>query len=289
MIDLKRLQFEKGLNQNSLGDILRLQQPEISKMVNGRRDIKQEHIDLLIAHFGKETIDKYIIDDDLIALSNVPQARQVTATIISADVVDDIKEEMKAEEACKDGCSELEQTVVISAEVVHRPNYDIRDEFFKGTLDGRIKPTQSIVPAHDLKAYTENDEMSPEIGAGDSVLIRFLDDSPDKVVVFPGRMYFVDLPNGGVVRYVYEAEDGRLILRSTKPRKYPDVVVKRDEIISISLVVLILKRPNAMAEDLDLLPDVLARHDELFAKMLDQIDKAGERQDRLIEMIEKKL
>ena len=56
MINIKRLAFDKSLNQTKLGEILRLPQPEVSKIMNGRRDITQAHIDLLTEHFGQDTI-----------------------------------------------------------------------------------------------------------------------------------------------------------------------------------------------------------------------------------------
>lgn len=183
---------------------------------------------------------------------------------------------------------EIEETVVIGAEVVRRPDYDIVENVRKGTIDGRVKPTQYIVPEHDIKAYTENDEMSPKIEAGDSVLIRFMNEEPEKARIFSGRMYFVDLPSGGVIRYAYENEDNTLTLRSTNKVAYPDVIVRREDVLSISLVVMILKRPSAQSGESVIMSDLLARHDDLFAKMLGEISKAGDRQDKLIEMLNEK-
>ena len=65
MIDLRRLAFDKGLGQKELGDILNVAQSQVSLMTNGRRDITQSHIDLLINHFGKDVVDHYTISDDI--------------------------------------------------------------------------------------------------------------------------------------------------------------------------------------------------------------------------------
>ena len=66
LIDLRRLAFDKNLNQSELGEILRIAQTQVSLMMNGRRDITQTHINLLVEHFGAETIAKYTMSEDVI-------------------------------------------------------------------------------------------------------------------------------------------------------------------------------------------------------------------------------
>lgn len=187
----------------------------------------------------------------------------------------------------KEGDNEipLEETVVVSADIVRAPGYDIKEKFMDGDLEGRIKPTQYIVPCHDLKAYTYCDDMEPEIRAGEPVLLKFM---PTGCPISPGDMYFLDLPQGGKIRYVIEEKDGILHLRAANHKAYGDIWVKREDVLSISQVMLIMRSPRSMNIDAVSLMDIIERRDEQTSQLIEQIDKAGERESRLISIIEQK-
>jgi len=176
---------------------------------------------------------------------------------------------------------ELKETVILTPEIVNRPGLDIRKELEKDNLPVTTKYTQDIVPLHDAKVYLENDEMAPEIEANDPVLIRFM----DSTAVVPGRMYFIDLYRGGVVRWVFPQEDGSLILRSTNT---PDMHVPADSVKSISEVVAIWKRPKSMQSERITIMEEMRRRDDQMDRLIDLNKASGERENRLISLLERK-
>ena len=179
----------------------------------------------------------------------------------------------------------IEETVVVPADIVRAPGYDIRKEFLKGNLEDRAKPTQYIVPSHDMKAYTYCDDMEPEIRAGEPVLIKLL---PPGCAISPGDMYFIELPQGGKIRYILSDRDGILHLRAANYKAYGDMWVRRSDVLSIAQVMLIMRTPRSMDPNMMSIMDILERTSGQASQLIEQIDKAGERENRLISILEKK-
>lgn len=284
MVDLKRLAFDKGLAQNKLGQILNVAQSQVSLMANGLRKITAEHIELLRREFPD--IDSYILPDE------VMQPQQTDARVITGNVVGNGNNFVAGNNNTvetstvhnSDNEIPIEETVVVPADIVRAPGYDIRKEFLKGNLEDRAKPTQYIVPSHDMKAYTYCDDMEPEIRAGEPVLIKLL---PPGCAISPGDMYFIELPQGGKIRYILSDRDGILHLRAANYKAYGDMWVHRSDVLSIAQVMLIMRTPRSMDPNMMSIMDILERTSGQASQLIEQIDKAGERESRLISIIEK--
>lgn len=179
----------------------------------------------------------------------------------------------------------IEETVVVPADMVRAPGYDIRKEFLKGNLEDKAKPTQYIVPTHDMKTYTYCDDMEPEIRAGEPVLIKLL---PPGCAISPGDMYFIGLPQGGKIRYILSDRGGILHLRAANSKAYGDMWVHRSDVLSIAQVMLIMRTPRSMDPNMMSIMDILERTSGQASQLIEQIDKSGERESRLISIIEQK-
>lgn len=267
MFDLRRFAFDYNLSQAALGRILGIDQSAVSMMVNGNRKFREEHLALLRAKYG-DCVDSYIVNKEVAKAFSQPISQQVTATIIPAEVVADIKKE-QPQQANSPEVEEVKETIVITTDEVRSPDFNLKKEVLRGSLEENAKPTQSIIPEHDVKVYSYCDDMAPEIKAGEAVLVRFV---PNTVRIIPGNMYFVDLPTSGLIRYVFEQPNGDLLLRAANAL-YPDLVVPRTEVLSISMVVLILKRPSSASSDTRPLTDAIERRDRQIDNLIAIIDK----------------
>lgn len=267
MVDLKRLMFDMSLSQRDLAQIIGTAQSEISHFANGRRDLKGQHLQSLIAHFGQETIDAYTRPDKPFEALT----KDATVTILTPEAVEEIKEEVKEEV--------LKTTVVITPDVLSDPDIDIKAEYKEGNLEEYKKPIQDLLPENHITVYTHCDDMEPEIRSGEPVLAQLL---PAGIAIIPGRMYFVDLPSGGIIRYIEKEVDGVLYLKA-RNKGYGDIVVHRDDVQSLSLVRLVLRTPRTMSEADRSATELLENRDRQFDRVLDQIDKAGDRERMLIE------
>lgn len=273
MIDIRTLIFDKRLNQRTLAQIIGCQQSEVSLFANRKRVMNDEQVNALIGHFGKETIDAYTIPDDPIG----PKKQDATVTIYDAEVIEEIKEELIEEVRAE----EIKKTIVLTPDIIRDPDIDIKAEYKKGNLDEYAKPTQDIVPANHIKVYTYCDDMEPEIRAGEPVLVQLL---PAGIAIVPGQMYFIDLPSGGIIRYIEKEVDGVIYLKA-RNSNYGDIAVHRDEVQSLSLVRLIMRTPRAMSMKESTATELLVNKDRHLDRLLDQVEQAGERERMLIEHI----
>lgn len=271
MVDIKRLLFDNDLSQRDLAAIMGEYQSVISLLMTGKRKLMDRHIEALIAHFGKETIDAYTIPDTPIT----PEVNEATVTIFDPETIEEIREEVKEEV--------LKKTVVITPDVLSDPEIDIKAEYKEGNLEEYKKPIQDLLPDNHMTVYTYCDDMEPEIRSGEPVLCQLL---PAGIAILPGRMYFIDLPSGGIIRYIAKDDNGTLHLKA-RNKGYGDIVVDRKNVQSLSLVKLILHTPRAMSEAEKSATELLENKDKHLDRLLDQLEKGGERERQLIDYITK--
>lgn len=276
MVDLKRLMFDMSLSQRDLAQIIGTSQSEISHFANGRRDLKGQYLQSLIAHFGQETIDAYTRPDK--PFEGITQTAQVT--ILSPDTVEEIRKDVREEIEAE----EIKKTIVLPSSIIRDPEIDIKAEVKAGNLDEYAKPTQDILPLHQGKVYTYCDDMEPEIRAGEPVLVRLL---PSGIPVVPGEMYFVDMPSGGKIRYVEKEEGGKLYLKA-RNSAYGDIIIDRNEVQSLWSVVLILRTPRSISMKEATAQEMLINKDRHLDRLLDQMDKGGDREKMLIGLLTNK-
>lgn len=125
--------------------------------------------------------------------------------------------------------------------------------------------------------------MEPEIRAVEPVLVRLL---PSGIPVVPGEMYFVDMPSGGKIRYVEKEVEGKLYLKA-RNSAYGDIIIDRSEVQSLWSVVLILRTPRSMSMKEATAQELLANKDRHLDRLLEQLDKGGERENKLIDYLTK--
>lgn len=258
MVNLRKLAKAYGLRQRELAEILKTDQSVVSLIVNGHRRLTEDQYEALVARFGVDELAKFVGEDVV--------RQKVDLTLYDAEMVQDVRHEV-AEEV------EIKETIILTPEQINQENIDLKKEIEAGTLDVKVKPTQDVLPTHHAKVYTENDEMSPEIEANDPVFVRFLANKTDFI---NGRMYFVDLENGSVVRWVVREVDDHVRLISMKDEE----VVPLASVRSISEVVAITKRPKTLPKERVTIEEAIARKDN-------QLDTLLEQQGRLIGIIEK--
>lgn len=191
MIDIKTLMFDKSLSQRKMADIMNTTQSEVSQIANGNRRMLRKHIDGLIEFFGEEVINQYSIPDEPIK----PASQDATITIYDKETVEELEEEIIE----KVRAEEIKTTFVLPPDVVRNPEVNIKRDIEKGELDDYTKPIQDCLPMHDCIVQTYCDDMEPEIRCGERVLAQML---PKGLAVTPGQIYFIDLPSGGVIRYI---------------------------------------------------------------------------------------
>lgn len=283
MIDIKTLMFDKSLSQRKMADIMNTTQSEVSQIANGNRRMLRKHIDGLIEFFGEEIINQYSIPDEPVT----PAQQEATITIYDKETVEELEEEIIE----KVRAEEIKTTFVLPPDVVRNPEVNIKRDIEKGELDDYTKPIQDCLPMHDCMVQTYCDDMEPEIRCGERVLAQML---PKGLAVTPGQIYFIDLPSGGVIRYIVREESGKLYLKA-RNSSYGDMVVERKDVQSLWLVRLILRSPRSMNYKESMLAEMIERKDghlsDMMAtnsKLIDELCKRNERTDKMMDELLKK-
>lgn len=220
MVDLRRLAFDKELGQNELGGILKIAQSQVSLMMNGRRDITQAHLDLLIEHFGADTMAHYIIDDKTMDALRSSHARQVEATIIPAEVVEEVRAEVISEAVVP----------IVPKEIAQKASTNIKKFIEENASELEHFDPLSITAEVDGAERVCTTSMATTFVPGDVVFVRFL---KDKTHIIDGAMYYFDLKTRPtMIRMVKIIDDNHLLLRALNPR-YGDVQIHKDEVNNI--------------------------------------------------------
>lgn len=276
MLCIKELMTDKGVTQLQMGEILGMKQPSVSLLVRGGLAMKVEHIDKLIAHFGKETIDAYTVPD---------KPRQIPAQVTEAEVT---FYEPKVVEEVKEEILEAEAIPYVTKDQVQARNVNIRklikddpDTLHRRTLSdlfGEVDYIQRVITA----------EMDPLFHSGDFLFIRFL---PDDAKLVSGAIYIMDTRTyGTMVRQVYVDGDTYL-LKALNP-EYEELRVQRKDIYSVGLVVNMVRSdfnvPPASADLNAIIEQKNMQINELIAELRkanERMDAERARQDKLIERL----
>lgn len=269
MINIKRLAFDKSLNQTELGEILGLPQPEVSKIMNSRRDITQAHIDRLTEHFGQDTISQYIIPDEAIEMMQRPTSRSIQASIIPAEVIEEVKAEIE----------EAESVPVVPEVIASKTNLNIR-EYIEENEDEleRINPNKLLRAAGFAEKILGN-SMAPDFAPGDVVFARFLS---DKSKIIDGKTYYFKLKSRPTMIRTVKIEGDKLRLVALHPN-FGDIITDRNDIINVGKIVGLLRTTfGSQYAEIEALREKKERQIE---SLISEIAKASARTDLLLQKL----
>lgn len=282
--DLKKFAFDYNLNQTALGRILKIDQPAVSMMINGNRKFKEEHLALLRAEFG-DGVDSYIVNEDTKRIFTSPQPRQVTATIIPAEVVDDIKKEQYQE---ANSAVVIEQPPLVPDNIVRKPEVDILE--WADNADS--EHTQNAFNIANILKRTRfiikmnNSAMLPTLSQTDFLFLKPFAEGSE---IIDGEIYGIETRAWGIlIRHLYNEGD-HILARPKNTLEYGDIRIPKKDVRNKYHIVFrgsthLSSTPNNEAEHIK----QLQRQGEHITSLIDEVVSSGKRQDRLISMLEKK-
>lgn len=229
-VNIKRLIFDKSLNQRVLAQIMGCQQSEVSLFANGKRDINEKQLAALIDYFGEDVINDY-------STPNKPFegiTTEAEITILSPDTVEEMRKEVREE------IEDVESFPVLPEDVTTSPNTDVLKYVEEnGSELETINPSQLLNDAKvDVAERIKRTSMLPTFQPEDTVFIRFI---KDKMKIVDGETYYLDCKNRPtMIRLVKFEPDGKLRLIA-KNSQYGDILIERTDIINIGVVVALFR------------------------------------------------
>jgi SOS-response transcriptional repressor LexA len=275
MVDIKALMFDKSLSQRRLAEIMNTSQSEVSQIANSKRRMLRKHIDGLIDYFGEEIISQYMVSEKP-QVDYVDDSNSTAATLVAEDDAQSPKDE--------------NNIPVLPGEIINRRNLDIYKYIQNNGSELISIDPRSLVEGAEFAMEILKDSMSPDIMQGDIVFLKFL---PKTAKLHSGAMYFIDTPAyAGVIRDVY-IEGDTMTLRARNP-KYGDIVLdlEKDDITAANIIGIFRKNFTSSYSQIEAVRQKKDEQIDQFlassSKLIEEIQRRGDRVDRLIDKIMEK-
>lgn len=299
MFDLKMFAKGIGETQTKIGEVLGVDQSQVSFMMNGRRRVLAEHIEKLRDKYG-DIVDRYITDRDLVSAATmqpyptprtatmapylrpqevmrtqnnvVTDAESVDLSGLPAEVVEELKAEVKSEEAVP----------IISPQVAACDNCDI------GEYLEEDNELEHFIPS-DMTANVDGAEivrktsMLPTFAPNDVVFIKLI---KDKTRITDGGTYYFKLRKRATMIRMVKINGKELRLIAQNPQ-FGDVITSFDEVINVASIEG-LYRKN-IANQYNEIETLRRKKDAQTDELIKQNGDALRIVDRLVTVIEKKM
>lgn len=215
--------------------------------------------------------------------------------MVLQDKVSDYTAEPKAEDA--EIIETLEAIPVITTDQAKAPGIDVKELVLSGSSEvkrlsiweffGKFGEFDAICP-------TYRDSMIPTYVPGDFLFIKYKQVTNESYIK-QGRYLLDTREHGTILCIVEDTEDGWLTLSFKNARKYKPMRVKKEDVMSIADIVLMVRMGDMAFETVDIgalqvqLDKKDMQIDSLFAQLgslTNQMDKQGDRTNRVIDQIE---
>lgn len=274
MFDLKALAKDANKTQTEIGDIIGVDQSQVSFMMRGRRAVLPEHIKLLAENLPHMNIAKYYTPD-------IPAA-------IMTPVVEDVAETVEGINEEASNVVTIEQPPLVPDNIVRKPEVDILE--WADNADN--EHTQNAFNIANILKRTRfiikmnNSAMLPTLSQTDFLFLKPFADGSE---IIDGEIYGIETRAWGIlIRHLYN--DGDYILaRPKNTLEYGDIRIPKKDVRNKYHIVFrgstsLSSTPNNEAEHIK----QLQRQGEHITSLIDEVVNSGKRQDRLISMLEKK-
>lgn len=219
----------------------------------------------------------------------IPLSAESITDIVPVEIIEEIKEEVKEELVIAESVPILSDGMSTAAEINIRTYIEENGDELE-----RINPSQLLKSA-DLAERVKRVSMLPTFAPEDVVFIRFI---KDKAKLIDGGTYYFDLKSlPTMIRKVKMEEGGKLRLKAQHP-DFGDIVIDRSDIVNVAEIVGLLRLTfTDFYSDID---EARKQKEEQIKHMIDaqntqvnsflaQLDKFNERENRLIDMLEKNM
>lgn len=286
MADLKLFRKQNNLTQDELGEYLGIKKSFISRIENGFHKLPHEKLSKLLENNLGWNVSALLTSNESEEVYSTNTER--FENVFPAEIVEEIKEEIKEEVV------QAESVPILSEDISTATDIDIRSYINdNGDELERINPSQMLQQA-DLAEKVMRSSMLPTFAPGDIVFIRFM---KDKAKLIDGDTYYFDLKSLPTMIRKVKIEGEKLRLIAQNPN-FGDIVTTRADIVSVAKIVGLLRMTfNDFYSDVEearkrkdeQITDLIHTHATQVEKFIEHIQEARKCENRLIDIIEKKL
>lgn len=213
----------------------------------------------------------------------------IDLSIVPTELVEKIREEVIAEMETSGEVVPIEQPPLVPDKIVRDPNVTVLDWVDDPDNDHSQNAFNFVKILRRTKCLIQmdNNAMAHALHQGDILFLKpFAEDSE----IIDGEIYGIETKARGIlIRFLYDDGDYYLT-RPKNTREFGDIrILKTDVIKKYHIVFHGSTHLSSLPDNEGEMAKQLGQQSEYISSLIGQLDKAGTRQDRLIEMIEKKL
>ena len=267
MVDLKRLMFDMSLSQRDMAQIIGTTQSEISHFANGRRVLKGQYLQSLIAHFGQEVIDRYTLPSD----AYEPKVRDAKGTILNPDKIEEAKE-LGREEVRRGDVIEVDAEDIkkfslpfVTNDIAQSPNVDIKALVTANSPKlGRYPIGQKLSGVSYAQRIITEAMTGANFFPGDVIFLTYL----DKSQMISDSAYLVDTKDYGTLFRLVTIEKDGLLLRpcSDDKDRFKPIFLRENEILSYAALVMQVRTSFSFSNGIHL-AEMVKNRDEQIAQL----------------------
>lgn len=268
LTDFQRFIKVNKLKQKQVADYLETSPQYINQVAKGLCNLSDEKYERLVQgnwDISMLNIPPYIkVPATLTVLTPTAEERKemgegVDMSVIPAEVVEEIKEEVKAEMIVPIVPHEVALKAETNIKKFIEDNASELEHFDPRSVPAEVNGAERICST----------SMSPTFLPGDVVFIRFLQ---EKSKITDGGIYYFDTSTRPtMIRLVKLLEDGRLLLKALNPR-YGDIYVRKDEITNIGKITGMYR--ETFGDQYAEIEEVRRKKDEQVDNLIEQNGKA---------------
>lgn len=276
MFDLKRFAFEHNLPQQELAEVLGVQQPVISNMVTGSRHIRLEHIEKLRARYG-DIVDNYRTDG--------APVKPATMSPLQPSVANDVSAPYTTMQSIP--AVEITPPPLVPDKIVRDPSIEVLDWVNSREIDHSQNAFNiaSILRRTKFVIQMTNSAMSPTLYQNEYVFLKPFAATSE---IIDGEIYGIETAARGVlIRFLYNEGDYYLA-RPKNTREFGDLRIPKADANLFHIVFHGSTHLSSLPDNEGEMVEQLSRQGDYITSLIEEVGKAGQRVDRLIDMVERK-
>lgn len=276
MINLRQFAFDLKIQQTELVKVLGIAQSQVSNMMNGFRKVRPDHIEKLRAKYG-DVIDQYRTDGVAVKPAEMSPAPTSTANDVRASytTIQSIP------------AVEITPPPLVPEKIVRDPSIEVLDWVNSREIDHSQNAFNiaSILRRTKFVIQMNNSAMSPTLYQNEYVFLKPFASTSE---IIDGEIYGIETASRGVlIRFLYNDGDYYLA-RPKNTREFGDLRIPKNGANLFHIVFHGSPHLSSLPGNEGEMIEQLARQGDYISSLIDEVGKAGQRVDRLIDMVDKK-
>lgn len=277
MFDIKRFCEDHNLRQADFGNIIGVEQSVVSNMTKGIRHIRLEHIERLRETYGN-VVDNYRTD-------GVP-VKPATMSPLPTSTTNDVSASYTATQSIP--AVEITPPPLVPDKIVRDPSIEVLDWVNSREIDHSQNAFNiaSILRRTKFVIQMSNSAMSPTLYQNEYVFLKPFASTSE---IIDGEIYGIETAARGVlIRFLYDDGDYYLA-RPKNTREFSDLRIPKADANLFHIVFHGSTHLSSLPDNEGEMVEQLSRQGDYITSLIDEVGKAGQRVDRLIDMVEANL